>query len=326
MDEEVRDKIVDIIKKNNSFSLFCHISPDGDALGSMNAFKLVLQKMGKKVYIFCDGKIPADLTFLNISLDDDIKHISQSDVHIMLDCNSLDRIGKYGEEFDKAKIKINIDHHQKSNYAFDYSLVDENSPSTADILFELIKHLDVVINSNIAQNLYTGLSTDTGCFMHPSTNGDSHRHAYELLNYNFDLADVNYSLFKYKQKKYLYFYKTVLKNTKSYLSGNVYITFIGTKTYKRFENIFENTNCFQFLDGIEGNEIRVKVLEKEDDVFYLSFRSNKYANVCNIAKAFGGGGHIRASGATVKGNYGEILEQILEECRQELKRSKSWKE
>ncbi len=323
MMENTRDEVVKIIKNNNIFSLFCHVSPDGDALGSMNALKLALQKMGKKVFSYCDGKIPSDLTFLNISFDTDTKHISKSDVCIMIDCNSLDRIGIYGEEFDKAKIKIDIDHHQKSDYAFDYSIVDENSPSTADILFEFIKQLEIVINSNIAQCLYTGLSTDTGCFMHPSTNIDSHRHAYELLNYNFDLAETNYNLFKYKQKNYLYFYKTALKNTRAYLKEKVYVTFFNYKTYKRFENVLENTNCFQFLDGIEGNEIRVKILEIENDVFSLSFRSNKFANVCEIAKSFGGGGHIRASGATVNGNYKEILSKILDACSQELQGSKN---
>lgn len=323
MDEKVKNEVVKIIKMYNSFSLFCHISPDGDALGSMNALKLVLQKMGKKAYAYCDGKIPSDLSFLNISLETDAKFISKSDVCIMVDCNSLDRIGVYGDDFDKAKIKIDIDHHQKSNYVFDFSLVDEKSPSSADILYELIKHFDVILNSQIAQNLYVGLSTDTGCFMHPSTNGDSHRHAYELLNYNFDLSSTNYSLFKYKQKNYLYFYKTALKNTRAYLSGKVYVTFFDYRAYKRFENVLENTNCFQFLDGIEENEIRVKIIEKEVGVFSLSFRSNKFANVCNIAKTFGGGGHIRASGATTSGNYKEMLGKILEACKLELEESKS---
>ena len=87
--------------------------------------------------------------------------------------------------------------------------------------------------------------------------------------------------------------------------------------------MLENTNCFQFLDGIEGNEIRVKILEKEVGVFSLSFRSNKFVNVCNIAKAFGGGGHIRASGATISGNYKEILGNILDACRLELEESNS---
>ena len=312
--------LVNLINKNKSFALFCHISPDADALGSMNALRLTLKKMGKKVYAYCDGKVPNNISFLKIQLEENVSKIAKVDVCIMLDCNSLDRIGKYGEYFDKAKVKVNIDHHQAMDYKFDYSYVDSTSPSTADLLYELIKELDVTINSDIALNLYAGLSSDTGCFAHPSTNKFSHKHAYELINYNFDLEEANYNMFKYKQKNYLYFYKSVLRNTKPYLNEKVYITFFNYKTYKRFEKICENSASFQFLDGIEGNEIRVKIFEKERNFFTISFRANKYADVCAVAKNFDGGGHIRASGGKFEGNYKDLINKVLSTCQEELKK------
>lgn len=310
--------ILKIIKKYNSFALFCHVNPDADALGSMNALRLVLKKLNKKVYMYCDGVVPKNISFLDVKLEENEKHISQVEVCIMLDCNSSNRIGKYAELFDKAKLKVVIDHHQKSSYEFDYSLIDMTSPSTADILYEIIKELKVTINSQIALNLYAGLSSDTGCFVHSSTSALSHKHAYELLSYNFDLAEVNYNMFKYKGSNYLYFYKTALKNTRAYLGGKVYVTFFNYKEYSRYEDICENPTAFSFLEGIEGNEIRVKIMEKTKDTFSLSFRSNKYANVCNIARTFNGGGHIRASGAEVSMPYKELLSQVLEACKTEL--------
>ena len=204
------------------------------------------------------------------------------------------------------------------DYQFDYSYTDSNSPSTADLVYEIIKNLDVTINSEIALNLYAGLSSDTGCFQHPSTNNISHKHAYELINYNFDLQEANYNMFKYKQKNYLYFYKSALRNTKSYLNEKVYVTFFNYKSYKRFEKICDNSASFQFLDGVDGNEIRVKVIEKEKGFFTISFRSNKYANVCDVAKNFDGGGHIRAAGGKANGSYKEVLSRILTACKEEL--------
>ncbi|MBQ3047646.1 MAG: DHH family phosphoesterase, partial [Clostridia bacterium] len=230
-------EVLKILNKYNSFALFSHISPDADALGSMNALRLTLKKMGKKAFVFCDGKIPHNIAFLKVPLEEKYKKIAKCDVCIMIDCNSLDRIGKYAEYFDNAKIKVNIDHHQSMNYKFDYSYCDSTSPSTADLMYEIIKNLEVTINSDIALNLYAGLSSDTGCFQHPSTNNISHKHAYELINYKFDLQEANYNMFKYKQKNYLYFYKSVLRNTKSYLNEKVYITFFNYKTYKRFEKV-----------------------------------------------------------------------------------------
>lgn len=311
-------EVLKILNKYNSFALFCHISPDADALGSMNALRLTLKKMGKKAYAYCDGKIPHNIAFLKVPLEEKPTKIAKCDVCIMIDCNSLDRVGKYGEFFDAAKIKVNIDHHQAMDYKFDYTYCDSTSPSTADLMYEVIKNLEVPINSDIALNLYAGLSSDTGCFQHPSTNYISHKHAYELINYNFDLQEANYNMFKYKQKNYLYFYKSVLRNTKSYLNEKLYITFFNNKTYKRFEKVCDNSAAFQFLDGVDGNEIRVKIFEKQKGFFTISFRSNRYANVCDVAKKFDGGGHIRASGGKAEGSYKEILSNIIAACQEEL--------
>ena len=315
--------ILDIINKFNSFALFCHVSPDADALGSMNALRLVLKKMNKKVFAYCDGKVPDNISFLDVKLEENEKHIQQVEVCIMLDCNAPSRVGKYAGLFDNAKNKVVIDHHQKSDYEFTYSLIDINSPSTCDLLYEIIKELNVPINSQIALNLYAGLSSDTGGFIHSSTNAMSHKHAYELLNYNFDLEMVNYNMFKYKQSNYLFFYKTALRNTKPYLNGKIYVTFFNNKAYKKYENICENPTAFHFLDGIEGNEIRVRSIEKEKDVYSISLRSNKYANVCNIAREFGGGGHIRAAGCTSNELFKDILGKILDSCQKELERSQN---
>ena len=316
-------EVLKILNKYNSFALFCHISPDADALGSMNALRLTLKKIGKKAYAYCDGKIPHNIAFLKVPLEEKPTKIAKCDVCIMIDCNSLDRVGKFGEYFDAAKIKVNIDHHQAMDYKFDYTYCDSTSPSTADLMYEIIKNLEVQINSEIALNLYAGLSSDTGCFQHPSTNYISHKHAYELINYKFDLQEANYNMFKYKQKNYLYFYKSVLRNTKSYLNEKVYITFFNNKTYKRFEKVCDNSAAFQFLDGVDGNEIRVKIFEKQKGFFTISFRSNRYANVCEVAKKFDGGGHIRASGGKAEGSYKEILSNILSACQEELDKYKN---
>lgn len=315
-------QILNILNKNNSFALFCHISPDADALGSMNALRLVLKKLNKKVYMYCDGKVPKNISFLNVNLDTDTSKIGRCDVCIMIDCNSLERIGKYAEFFDKAKIKVNIDHHQAMHYPFDCAYVDSKSPSTADLMYVLIKNMKVTINGEIAQSLYAGLSSDTSCFQNASTSQLSHKHAYELINYNFNLQEVNYNMFRYKQKDFLYFYKNALRNTKSYLKEKLYVTFFNYKAYKRFDKICDDSVSFQFLDGIEGNEIRVKIMEKQKGFFTISFRSNKYANVCAIAQKFDGGGHLRASGGRASGNYKEILSKIISYCEEELKNNK----
>lgn len=310
--------IINLINSKNTFALFCHISPDADALGSMNALYMALKKMHKKVYIYCDGKVPRNISFLKVNLEKNVSHIATVDACIILDCNSMDRLGSYAKYYEKAKIKAIIDHHQKDDYKFDVEYVDSSSPSTADILCDLFKQLNVKITPLIALNLYAGLSSDTGCFMHPNTNIKSHIHSAELIEQGFNLEDANYNMFKYKQRNYLRFYKTTLRNTKQFLRGKLYITTFNHRAYKRFSKICEESASFQFLDGIDGNEIRARITEKESGVFTLSFRSNKYANVCFVAEKFGGGGHIRAAGATYSGSLKDLIPIILDACREEL--------
>ena len=96
-------------------------------------------------------------------------------------------------------------------------------------------------------------------------------------------------------------------------------------TNQRFYDICENSASFQFLDGIDGNEVRAKIIEKEPGTFHMSLRSNLYANVCNIARALGGGGHVKAAGATATGKYKDILNKIIEQTELELEKNEKKK-
>lgn len=315
------DSIIEVLKKYNSFALFCHINPDGDAIGSICSLKQVLSEMGKKAFAFCDGELPHNLLYLDAGLDSDESVIKDVDVCIMLDCNSLNRVGKYAQLFDSAKIKCKIDHHQMSDYTFDASITSPQSPSTCDIVYDIIKTLNVPITENVAQFLYAGIASDTGCFVHQSTTPLSHLKSYHLMSTGFDYENANYQLFKLKEKGYLAFLKQTLKRTKSYLDGELYITCFDYKHYMKYKDIIENC-AFGFLDGIDGNEIRVRIFEKEKGFFSCALRSNKYANVCSIAKQFGGGGHIRASGFRVESSQNKLVSELVKVCKQEINLSK----
>ena len=158
-------EVLKILNKYNSFALFCHISPDADALGSMNALRLTLKKMGKKAYAYCDGKIPHNIAFLKVPLEEKPTKIAKCDVCIMIDCNSLDRVGKFGEYFDAAKIKVNIDHHQDNKYEADHTLSIPGISSTCEIIYEIINsHSKEFFDKDTCDYLYAGMMNDTNCF------------------------------------------------------------------------------------------------------------------------------------------------------------------
>ena len=311
-------KIINLLKHNDSFALFTHISPDGDALGSVQALKLALNKLNKQVYIYCDGDIPKNMQFLGVELEQDTQYINQVDACILVDCNGFDRIGKYGDEITKAKQIACIDHHQRGKQKFVCKYIDSKSPSSCDLVYKVIRSLKIKIDKEIAMCLYTGSSTDTGGYKHSNTNANCHKIASELIKTGFDLQTTNFYLFKHKTLKQIQFFKYVFKTFKTYLDGKLMVVFINLSVYKKFKDILELGGVFEFLTGVEGNEIVAKIVEKEKGVYTIGLRSNQYANVCEIATKMGGGGHKMAAGCKIEGSYKDILETLIDLCKSEL--------
>ena len=134
-------KIIKLLKTHNSFALFTHISPDGDAIGSCNALRLALTRLGKTVYIYCDGEAPKNFKFIESNFETDPSHISEVEVCLMVDCNALDRTGKYQDYLKDASILACIDHHQRNKQKFACKYIDSTSPSACDLVYKVIKSL-----------------------------------------------------------------------------------------------------------------------------------------------------------------------------------------
>jgi len=315
-------KITEFLTKYNSYALFCHMEPDGDALGSIYALKLGLQQLGKKCYLFCESEIPSKLRYLNTVLDKDENILSTCDAFVLMDCNNPHRTGGYERVFEGAKQKIAIiDHHQKEHFKASCKYIDPKSPSTCDMAFEILKELDVKFTKQICDCLYAGISSDTGCFVHPSTSIITHEHVAQLMRYGADIVTANYNLFKHKPNGYIEFLKYYLSKTRSFLGGQLFVTIVDSKHYNRYKSEFDNS-AFDFMQGVEGNEIQVRITEKQKGNYNISFRSNKYVNVNEIAKEFNGGGHKRASGGSSKSKPNMILKKLLPLCLEHLEHDK----
>lgn len=313
-------KIIKLLKTHNSFALFTHISPDGDAIGSCNALRLALTRLGKTVYIYCDGEAPKNFKFIESNFETDPSHISEVEVCLMVDCNALDRTGKYQDYLKDAPILACIDHHQRNKQKFTCKYIDSTSPSACDLVYKVIKSLKVKVDKEIARYLYIGSSTDTGGYRHTNTTAQCHKIAGELLKTGFDLQETNFYLFKYKTLKQIQFFKYVFKTFKTYLDGELLVVFVNNSVYRKFKDIIELGGVFDFLTGIDGNEIVAKIVEREKGAYTVGLRSNQYANVCNVVQTLGGGGHKMAAGCRVTDkSYKELLEILIEQCKSELK-------
>lgn len=313
-------EIFNEIKKADNILLLSHQKPDGDAIGSMLALKMIIENVGINV----EGVVTDLPEFAkdmpgneNLFLDTDKEY----DLTIILDLSSLKQIGIHENLFNNSKNIIIIDHHmmEVSNDIFHY--IEPSFSSTTMIIYEFIKENNIEINESIAENLYIGLITDTAGFSNRNTNKETFKMSSELLNYGIDHNKI------YKNHinpdyivDYLMIEKEVIENLKiideniafSYLSNDV-VNKYSYETPKEFVNLGKN---------ILGIEVSILIIEEEKGIYRVSIRSKNYLDVSQIAKKFGGGGHKYASGIRFKGNYEEIKEKIIAEIKNALKENK----
>ena len=157
---------------SKSILIVSHANPDGDAVSSLLALGLGLEKLNKKVVLYNESLIPAVYRFLPSvdRISQDLTTEMQFDTVIVLDCGDLERIGDVVQTVLAEQVVINIDHHVTNTGFGDIQFVDPEACATAELIHRLLKHLSVPIDTAIATAIYTGILTDTGSFRFSNTN------------------------------------------------------------------------------------------------------------------------------------------------------------
>ena len=180
------ENIKELIEQNNKFLLVSHESPDCDAIGSTLALGMALKKIGKTVFLYNKDNVPIYLQFLNGSSDviNDLEEVDEDlDVTVLLDCAEFSRPGKDFENYIEAK-KCEIayiDHHKTNGIESEYAIIDENISSTGVLVYELIKHMQIEIDKDIAESIFSTISGDTGSFRYSNTYAETFEIAAELV-------------------------------------------------------------------------------------------------------------------------------------------------
>ena len=185
-------RIIHQIENSENILLASHVSPDGDSVGSLTALGLCLEILGKKVTLYSESSIPAVYRFLPATgrITRRFKASDDFDVAIILDCSNLDRVGVAVKIIEKMPMIINIDHHSTNSLFGHLQLVDTWACATAEIVYWLIKKMDIRINKAIATSIYTGILTDTGSFRFANTNENAFSICKEMVEYGVDPSYV----------------------------------------------------------------------------------------------------------------------------------------
>lgn len=315
------NEIIEKIKSAKSAAILGHINADADSLGSCFAFARMMRIMGKRADVYTEEPIERYLRFISsdyIVYDPD-EPTEQYDLCICLDCGDIDRLGKRRIFFDNAAQTINIDHHRTNTEFAQANMVDGDASATGEILCGLFEEFGYEIDKEIARYLYIAISSDTGCFKYSSVSPYTMRCAAKLLEYDFDHAEIARLLFDTHSMEETRFRAEVMRNIRSYDGGRIRIVSISPELCEK-TGLDENDipNVVDIPRCVEGTEIAVALKLKNGEV-RINLRSNSDADVSKVALKFGGGGHVKAAGAGIKGVSLEEAEKIvLEACREVL--------
>ena len=266
----------DIIKQSKKILLLSHVNPDGDTLGSMCAmYSMILNRYKKKADMSVVSNIPFNYKFLpNINLAQ--RYYDPSlvyDLVIALDIAAIDRARDSKIFFDKAKFKVNIDHH-KTNPAYgDYNIIEPNASSCGEVLYNYFKKNNWEITTDAAIGLYTAIMTDTGNFRFENTLPSSFRAAAELVEKG---ANPNklYKLCYESKTKNLVMFQNHCVNKAEFLNDN---KIVYTTVYKKDLEKFSAGDDFtdgiaETLRAIDTTEVSFVLKEVESKLTKVSMR------------------------------------------------------
>ncbi len=315
------DEILNEIKKAKNIVILTHETPDGDAIGSSLALKLVIEKLGKQADVIIP-EYPRMYNFLpevnKIKIDSEIKDY---ELAISVDCAVIKRLAKK-EYFENAKKTIVIDHHGSNNMYGDINYVNPVSPACSEVLAGMFEYYGIEINKDIGTCIMTGIVTDTGGFRHQGINAETFEFTAELIRKGVNIPYIYKRTLRTMTKANFLLAKKVMERMEILENGKVTFTYITSKDEEEANaEPGDHEGLVEIGRDIEGVEVSIFIRQKDNEDYYkASLRSSEYVNVSDVCLMFGGGGHPRAAGALIQGNVKEVKEKLLKEIRKIAKR------
>lgn len=307
---------VSFIRERDDFLIVSHVQPDGDAISSTVATGWMLQKLGKRFTLLNEGPVPSRLQFLWNSSE--IHTISDEKPErlyrnvISVDCADYARVGKAKEWFAPDAELLNIDHHPTNDGFGLVNLLKFHAAATAEILFELLDELELVIDNDIATAIYTGLLTDTGGFRYSNTSPLVMAMASRLLEAGVNGPELAEHLLERMTMGQLRITQRGLSRLTFSLDQKIGWLWVNSEDLVETGAINEDLEgLVNYPRNIEGVEVGLLFKQNGQESVKVSLRSAGRVNVAAVAQHFGGGGHVRAAGCRLTDPLPEVISQVI---------------
>ena len=296
--------------------ILCHTSPDGDTLGSASGLLRGLLAMGKQAWFACGDEIEPKYHYLFEGL---ARPAFQPEHIVSVDVATPTLLGALEKEYG-GRVEMAIDHHGSHTEFAQESWIEPGAAAVCELIYLLLEELGVKLDKKIAACLYTGLSTDTGCFRYSNVTPLTHRIAASLVEAGAPAGEINRVMFECKSRAQLEAERLVMEGIAFTCGGKCAIVQVPHSVYERTgARESELEGAASLPRQIEGVVVGVTMKEKEDGTVKASLRVNAPANAAAICEQFGGGGHVGAAGCSFAGcTLAEATAQMAAACERHL--------
>lgn len=309
------ESVAKTLLSKDKILILTHRSPDGDTIGSGYALAMALRKLGKNVKVDCTDPFPEKYSYFTDKLE---KLEFDEEFVVSVDIADTKLLGEKLSDY-ADKIDLCIDHHgSNTKYAKEY-YVEASAAAAAQVIAKLIRLMNVEFDKDIANAIYTGITTDTGCFRYTNVTAETHRIAADMIDCGAESGMINRLMFETKSRSRLEIERRVMDSIQFYLDGRCAIAYATIDMMKESGAVDNDMEGVSSLPRqIEGVMAGITLREKNNGKFKVSVRTTDELDASAICANFGGGGHKAAAGCMITGTLNEAIEQIIEVVRQAL--------
>ena len=315
--------LMETVKGASTIAIGGHIRPDGDCVGAcMGLYRYIRENFpDKKVTVYLT-KIPDCFSYLR---DDEARNEvcradkgEKYDLFIALDCGDVDRLGQAEDIMKRAGFVYCVDHHVTNTMFGNENLVMPEKSSTCEILYTQME--DEKISYGVACAIYTGIVHDTGVFKHNCTSPETMRIAANLMAKGIPFGKIIDGSFYMKSYKQLQIMGRCLMESVRILDGRCIFSVVRRSVLDFYDaGGGDLDGVIDQLRTTEGIEVAILLDEREPGEYKVSMRSNDIVDVSKICTYFGGGGHVKAAGCTIKGAAFDVINNLTLHIEQQLK-------
>lgn len=317
------NEVAAAIRQGASFLVASHLSPDGDAIGSMSAMGHLLERLGKKAILYNASGAPEHFSWLDLP-SPVLTELPAGgyDWIIALDCGDHRRGGKALQEAMERRPTAVVDHHLDNPLWGAANWVDTGYSSTCEMVAGLADAFGVELTGALGEAVYVGVVTDTGNFSFENASPRSMELAARIVRLGLSPARVNELIQNQWSPGRFRLWGEVLGSLAMHFDGQLGVIRITKEQLDRLGATAADTDGLtNFVLRIKGCKAAMSLREDAPGELKLSLRSVSHVNIQPVAASLGGGGHRCAAGASLRGDVGDVEPGIVKALGEALARA-----